>query len=69
MERNCWSFRFMRYSIMLQLVTIITFILVSAAGWFAWLQNRQPASRSLDSSLNREVREENEETRSPYSVF
>jgi uncharacterized membrane protein YedE/YeeE len=58
----------MRYSIMLQLVTIITLILVSAAGWFAWLQNRQPASGALDSSLNREMKEENEETRSPYSA-
>jgi hypothetical protein len=30
----------MRYSIMLQLVGIITLILVSAAGLFAWVQTR-----------------------------
>ncbi len=53
----------MRYSIMLQLVTIITIILVSAAGWFAWLQNRQPASGSLESRLNREMPREPQETR------
>ncbi|PSB12774.1 hypothetical protein C7B76_21810 [filamentous cyanobacterium CCP2] len=56
----------MRYSIMLQLVTIITIILVSAAGWFAWLQNRQPTSGSLDSRLNREILEKSEETRSKH---
>jgi hypothetical protein len=31
----------MRYSIMLQLVGIITLILVGTAGLFAWLQNRE----------------------------
>ncbi|AFZ34267.1 hypothetical protein Sta7437_0672 [Stanieria cyanosphaera PCC 7437] len=30
----------MRYSIMLQIVGIITFTLVSTAALFAWLQNR-----------------------------
>jgi hypothetical protein len=54
----------MRYSIMLQLVTIITIILVSAAGWFAWLQNRQPGTGALESSVNREMQRETEETRS-----
>jgi hypothetical protein len=58
----------MRYSIMLQLVTIITIILVSAAGWFAWLQNRQPTSGSLESNLNREMPREPQETRSKRLV-
>ncbi len=31
----------MRYSIMLQVVGIITLILVSTAGLFGWLQNRE----------------------------
>ena len=31
----------MRYSIMLQVVGIITLILVGTAGLFAWLQNRE----------------------------
>lgn len=30
----------MRYSIMLQLVTLITLVLVSAAAMFSWLQSR-----------------------------
>ena len=38
----------MRYSIMLQVVGIITLILVGTAGLFAWLQNRD-APPELDS--------------------
>ena len=38
----------MRYSIMLQVVGIITLILVGTAGLFAWLQNRD-SSLELDS--------------------
>ena len=38
----------MRYSIMLQIVGIITLILVGTAGLFAWLQNRNSPSE-LDS--------------------
>ncbi|MBE9179150.1 hypothetical protein IQ268_11320 [Oculatella sp. LEGE 06141] len=38
----------MRYSIMLQLVTLITFILVSTAALFAWLQNRQVSTSDLE---------------------
>ena len=34
----------MRYSIMLQVVGIITLILVGTAGLFAWLQNRDSPS-------------------------
>lgn len=34
----------MRYSIMLQVVGIITLILVGTAGLFAWLQNRDSSS-------------------------
>ena len=34
----------MRYSIMLQLVTGITLILVSAAALFGWIQNRPNAT-------------------------
>jgi hypothetical protein len=30
----------MRYNIMLQLVTILTFLLVAAAALFAWVQSR-----------------------------
>ncbi|MGG6267462.1 hypothetical protein ACQ4M3_23165 [Leptolyngbya sp. AN03gr2] len=30
----------MRYNIMLQLVSFLTVILVSAAAFFAWIQNR-----------------------------
>jgi hypothetical protein len=36
----------MRYSIMLQLVGIITLILVGTAGLFAWLQNREVSPSS-----------------------
>ena len=41
----------MRYSIMLQVVGIITLIFVGTAGLFAWLQNRD-ASSELNSRLN-----------------
>lgn len=41
----------MRYSIMLQVVGIITLIFVGTAGLFAWLQNREIPSE-LDSRLN-----------------
>ena len=39
----------MRYSIMLQVVGIITLILVGTAGLFAWLQNRQIAPSEIES--------------------
>ncbi len=42
----------MRYSIMLQVVGIITLILVGTAGLFAWLQNREIAPSKLESRLN-----------------
>jgi hypothetical protein len=35
----------MRYSIMLQVVTLITLFLLAAAGLFAWLQNRNQQVR------------------------
>ncbi|MGF1590155.1 MAG: hypothetical protein ACFCU7_13090 [Pleurocapsa sp.] len=38
----------MRYSIMLQMVGIITLILVGTAGLFAWLQNRDIPSTELE---------------------
>ncbi|MCU0527302.1 MAG: hypothetical protein MUF72_21050 [Elainella sp. Prado103] len=37
----------MRYSIMLQIVTGMTIILLGAAGLFAWLQNRTPAVKPI----------------------
>lgn len=43
----------MRYSIMLQLVGIITLILLGTAGLFAWLQNREiPPSESESKRAN-----------------
>jgi hypothetical protein len=43
----------MRYSIMLQVVGIITLILVGTAGLFAWLQNREvPPQKSNQVRLN-----------------
>lgn len=36
----------MRYSLMLQVVSLIAVILVGAAGLFAWLQNRPTASQN-----------------------
>jgi hypothetical protein len=41
----------MRYSIMLQVVGIITLILVGTAGLFAWLQNREIPPTELESNL------------------
>jgi hypothetical protein len=46
----------MRYSIMLQLVGIITLILVGTAGLFAWLQNREIPPSSEVRSQKSEVR-------------
>lgn len=44
----------MRYSIMIQLVATITFIFVSAAALFAWLQYRpspnQPSNSGVEST-------------------
>ena len=42
----------MRYSIMLQVVGIITLILVSTAGLFAWLQNREIPPSEFESKLS-----------------
>ncbi len=39
----------MRYSIMLQVVGIITLILLGTAGLFAWLQNREVPPSELES--------------------
>jgi hypothetical protein len=36
----------MRYSIMLQILTAITLILVSGAALFAWIQNRPPETNN-----------------------
>jgi flagellar basal body-associated protein FliL len=47
----------MRYSLMLQIVTVITVTLISSAALFAWMQNRPPEttdskeSKSLDTSI------------------
>ncbi|MBE9048766.1 hypothetical protein IQ255_31070 [Pleurocapsales cyanobacterium LEGE 10410] len=38
----------MRYSIMLQVVGIITLIFVGTAGLFAWLQNRESLTESTN---------------------
>ncbi|MEN9521028.1 MAG: hypothetical protein RLZZ381_3616 [Cyanobacteriota bacterium] len=45
----------MRYSIMLQVVGIITLILVGTAGLFAWLQNREVPPSSKVRSQKSEV--------------
>lgn len=42
----------MRYSIMLQLVGIITLILVGTAGLFAWLQNREIPPPAIESKVS-----------------
>lgn len=42
----------MRYSIMLQIVTAITIILVSGAALFAWIQNRPPEKTEADGNSN-----------------
>jgi hypothetical protein len=41
----------MRYSIMLQVVSIITVVFVVTAGLFAWLQNRETLPSKLESEL------------------
>jgi hypothetical protein len=44
----------MRYSIMLQLVAVITLILLGAAFLFAWLQTRdEPINRQRDQEISR----------------
>jgi flagellar basal body-associated protein FliL len=40
----------MRYSIMLQIVTFLTMILVGAAALFAWIQNRPNSPQSVNES-------------------
>jgi hypothetical protein len=42
----------MRYSIMLQVVGMITLILVGTAGLFAWLQNREIPPSELESKVS-----------------
>jgi hypothetical protein len=42
----------MRYSIMLQLVTGIAFILVISAAMFAWLQYRPGSEQGTNSEIN-----------------
>ncbi|QMS88244.1 hypothetical protein HUN01_11805 [Nostoc edaphicum CCNP1411] len=42
----------MRYSIMLQIVTSITLILVSGAALFAWIQNRPPETTEPTGNKN-----------------
>ncbi|MEO0014836.1 MAG: hypothetical protein RLZZ535_3225 [Cyanobacteriota bacterium] len=42
----------MRYSIMLQVVGIITLILVSTAGLFGWLQNREIPPSEFESKVS-----------------
>lgn len=51
-----WFNSTMRYSIMLQVVGIITLILLGSGSLFAWLQNR-PTQRSAEDTVqaNREV--------------
>lgn len=44
--------KIMRYSIMLQLVTGIAFILVASAALFAWLQYRPGAEQESNSEHN-----------------
>lgn len=53
----------MRYSIMLQVVGIITLILVGTAGLFAWLQNRDSCSE-----LKRIMLLENDSTKSLFDI-
>jgi hypothetical protein len=42
----------MRYSIMLQLVTGISLVLVSSAALFAWIQNRPDATSEVTGGRN-----------------
>jgi hypothetical protein len=41
----------MRYSIMLQLVGLITLILIGTAAFFAWLQNRPVPNQNAESRI------------------
>lgn len=51
----------MRYSIMLQVVGLITLILIGTAGLFAWLQNRNSPSESQSKRLIQQLTMNNEE--------
>lgn len=42
----------MRYSIMLQLVGLITLVLIGMAASFAWLQNRPAPNQGLTSEVS-----------------
>ncbi len=42
----------MRYSIMLQLVGMITLILLGTAAFFAWLQNRPASNQTTELGMN-----------------
>jgi hypothetical protein len=44
----------MRYSILLQLVSFLTLILLGAAAFFAWMQNRPTNEQSLKVVKNTE---------------
>lgn len=44
----------MRYSIMLQLVGLITLILLGTAAFFAWIQNRPAPSQQLELHMRSE---------------
>jgi hypothetical protein len=48
----------MRYSIMLQLVGLITVVLVGTAAFFAWLQNRPIPDQVTGSEVTREALED-----------
>jgi hypothetical protein len=50
----------MRYSIMLQVVAIITLILVSTAGLFGWLQNREVPPSEVSRGVSRNAPTSNE---------
>ena len=45
----------MRYSIMLQLVSFLTLILLGAAAFFAWMQNRPTKEQSFNVTKNTEL--------------
>jgi hypothetical protein len=51
----------MRYSIMLQLVGLITLILVSTAAFFAWLQNRPSPNQSIELGMRGDEKFEDRE--------
>ncbi len=46
----------MRYSIMLQLVGLMTLVLLTTAALFAWLQNRSVPSPNVDSHRRSSLR-------------